>query len=106
MCIKVVWEDKKMGFIALIIIGLLAGLIAKAIMPGRDPGGVIITILLGIVGSFIGGFLGSMLLGYGRLDSAGDASRPGFFMSLILAVVGSIIVLAVYRLIRGRSLRV
>lgn len=95
-----------MGIIAYIILGLIAGLIAKAIMPGRDPGGLIITTLLGIVGSIIGGFIGNMLLGYGRVDSMGDVSQPGFFMSLILAVLGSVIVLALYRLIRGRSLRV
>jgi uncharacterized membrane protein YeaQ/YmgE (transglycosylase-associated protein family) len=94
-----------MGLIAYIILGLLAGLIAKAIMPGRDPGGAIITILLGIVGSFIGGLLGGMLLGYGGVDEAGDVSRPGFFMRLVLAVVGSLVVLAVYRLIKGKSLR-
>lgn len=94
-----------MGLIAYIILGLLAGLIAKAIMPGKDPGGAIITILLGIVGSFIGGLLGGMLLGYGGVDEAGDVSRPGFFMRLVLAVVGAIIVLAVYRLIKGKSLR-
>ena len=74
-------------------------------MPGRDPGGVIVTILLGIVGSFIGSFVGRALLGYGA-TGVGDVSRPGFFMSLILATVGAIIVLAVYRLIRGRSLTV
>ncbi len=95
-----------MGIIAYIILGLIAGLIAKAIMPGKDPGGLIITTLLGIVGSIIGGFIGNALLGYGRVDAMGDVSRPGFFMSLILAVVGAVIVLAVYRLIRGRSLRV
>ena len=95
-----------MGIIAYIILGLIAGLIAKAIMPGKDPGGLIITTLLGIVGSIIGGFIGGALLGYGRVDTMGDVSRPGFLMSLVLAVVGAIIVLAVYRLIRGRSMRV
>ena len=94
-----------MGLIAYIILGLLAGLIAKAIMPGKDPGGAIITILLGIVGSLIGGLLGGMLLGYGGVDEAGDVSRPGFLMRLVLAVVGALIVLAVYRLIKGKSLR-
>ncbi|HEY0004861.1 MAG TPA: GlsB/YeaQ/YmgE family stress response membrane protein [Pyrinomonadaceae bacterium] len=93
-----------MGFIAYIILGLLAGLIAKAIMPGKDPGGVIITILLGIAGSLIGGFLGSMLLGYGGANSAGDINRPGFIMSLVLSVVGAIVLLAAYRLITRRSL--
>lgn len=92
------------GFIAYIILGLIAGLIAKAIMPGRDPGGVIITILLGIVGSIIGSFLGGMLFGYGGVNDAGDISHPGFLMRLVLAVVGAVVVLAVYRLIKGRSL--
>ena len=86
-----------------IILGLIAGLIAKAIMPGKDPGGVIITILLGIVGSIVGGFIGRTLFGYG--GSGDDYTRPGFFMSLVLAVVGAIILLAAYRLITHRSLR-
>ncbi len=94
-----------MGIIAYIILGLIAGLIAKAIMPGKDPGGAIITILIGIAGSIIGGFLGGMLLGYGTVNNVGDVSRPGFLMSLILAVIGAVILLAVYRLIKGRSLR-
>lgn len=92
-----------MSLIAYIILGLLAGVIAKAIMPGRDPGGMIITILLGIVGSVIGGFLGRSLLGYGGANSTGDVSEPGFLMSLVLAVVGALILLGAYRLIRGRS---
>jgi uncharacterized membrane protein YeaQ/YmgE (transglycosylase-associated protein family) len=94
-----------MGFIALIILGLIAGAIAKAIMPGKDPGGAIVTILIGIAGSIIGGLLGGALLGYGGVNDAGDVSRPGFFMRLVLAVVGALILLAVYRLIRGRSVR-
>ncbi|HXG64904.1 MAG TPA: GlsB/YeaQ/YmgE family stress response membrane protein [Blastocatellia bacterium] len=85
-----------------IIFGLIAGIIAKLIMPGRDPGGMIITILLGIAGALIGGFIGRALLGYGRVTDAGDVSKPGFLMSLVLAVVGSIILLALYRLIAGR----
>ena len=88
-----------------IIFGLIAGLIAKAIMPGKDPGGVIITILLGIVGAVIGGFIGRALFGYGGVNDAGDVSRPGFLMSLVLSVVGAVVLLAVYRLIRGRNLR-
>lgn len=89
-----------------IIFGLIAGVIAKAIMPGRDPGGAIITILLGIVGAVIGGFVGQTLFGYGRaVNDAGDLSKPGFLMSLVLAVIGAIVVLAAYRLITGRSLR-
>ena len=88
-----------------IIFGLIAGLIAKAIMPGKDPGGVIITILLGIVGAVIGGFIGRALFGYGGVNDIGDVSQPGFLMSLVLSVAGAVVVLAVYRLIRGRSLR-
>ncbi|MEP6911234.1 MAG: GlsB/YeaQ/YmgE family stress response membrane protein [bacterium] len=94
------------GILAWIVFGLIAGLIAKALMPGKDPGGCIITTLLGIVGAVIGGFIGRSLLGYGRAtDSMGDISKPGFLMSLVLAVVGAIIVLAVYRLISGRRSR-
>jgi len=83
--------------------GLIAGLIAKAIMPGKDPGGAIITTLIGIAGAVIGGYIGRGL-GYGRtVDSAGGLSEPGFLMSLVLAVIGAIILLAVYRLIKGRT---
>ena len=90
-----------------IIFGLIAGLIAKAIMPGRDPGGVLITIVLGIVGSLIGGFIGQALFGYGRaVNDTDDLSRPGFLMSLVLAVVGAIVLLALYRLVKGRTTRV
>ena len=96
-----------LAIIGWIIFGLIAGVIAKAIMPGRDPGGAIITILLGIVGAVIGGFIGRALLGYGRAaNDVGDLSQPGFLMSLVLAVVGAIAVLAVYRLIKGRSVNV
>jgi uncharacterized membrane protein YeaQ/YmgE (transglycosylase-associated protein family) len=92
------------AIIGWIIFGLIAGLIAKAIMPGRDPGGVIITILIGIAGSIIGGFLGQALFGYGRaVNDTNDLSRPGFLMSLVLSVVGAIVLLGVYRLIKGRS---
>ena len=83
-----------------IIFGLIAGVIAKAIMPGRDPGGAIVTILLGIAGAVIGGFIGRALFGYG---GAGSGTEPGMIMSMVLAVVGAIVLLAGYRLIRGRS---
>ena len=86
--------------------GLIGRIIAKAIMPGKDPGGAIITILLGIVGAVIGGFVGRALFGYGRaVNDAGDIAEPGTLVSLLLAIIGAIIVLAVYRLIAGRSLR-
>ncbi|HEX5709156.1 MAG TPA: GlsB/YeaQ/YmgE family stress response membrane protein [Pyrinomonadaceae bacterium] len=91
-----------MGWIAMIVIGLLAGLIAKAIMPGKDPGGVIVTILLGIIGALIGGGIRNVLNIGGRGDNISD---PGFFMTLIFAVLGALVVLVVYRLFTGRSLR-
>ena len=95
------------AFIGWIVFGLIAGLIAKAIMPGKDPGGCIITILIGIAGSLIGGFIGRALFGYGRsYGDSRDLSQPGFLMSLALAVLGAIILLALYRLIRGRTTRV
>ncbi|MEE1938972.1 GlsB/YeaQ/YmgE family stress response membrane protein [Streptomyces sp. TRM 70361] len=86
-----------MGIIAWILIGLLAGLIAKAIMPGKDPGGLIVTTLLGIVGGLLGGFLGKVIFGVDSID--------GFFelSTWIAAVIGSVIVLAVYRAVTGRS---
>ncbi len=93
-----------LGILVWIIMGLIAGLIAKAIMPGKDPGGAIITTLLGIVGAVIGGFIAKGLGYGGTVDSAGDLSEPGFLMSLVLAVIGAIIVLAIYRLIKGRTL--
>lgn len=93
------------SLIGWIILGLIAGVIAKAIMPGRDPGGVIVTILLGIVGAVLGGYIGRALLGYGRSDGSGGVTEPGFIMGLVLAVIGALILLAGYRLIRGRSLK-
>ncbi len=86
-----------------IIFGLIVGLIAKAIMPGPDPGGTIVTILLGIVGAFIGGFIGRAL-GFGSANDGGNIASTGFLMSLILAVLGAIVALAIYRLAAGRSL--
>ncbi|MBV9453142.1 MAG: GlsB/YeaQ/YmgE family stress response membrane protein [Rubrobacter sp.] len=84
-----------MGIIAWVIFGLIAGIIAKLIMPGRDPGGCIITILLGVAGAFVGGFLYRILTG-----------REVFFQfdlgSLVVAVLGAVVILAGYRLIAGR----
>lgn len=94
-----------LAIIGWIVFGLIVGLIAKAIMPGRDPGGFIVTTVLGIIGAVIGGWIGSALLGYGHTNSSGDVTQPGFIMSLVLSIVGAIIVLAIYRLIVGRSLR-
>jgi uncharacterized membrane protein YeaQ/YmgE (transglycosylase-associated protein family) len=80
------------GFLGWIVIGALAGIIAKAIMPGRDPGGCIVTILLGVAGALLAGFLGNMLGWY----------RPGEGAGFIAAIIGAIIILFVYRLIAGR----
>ena len=78
-----------MHFIGILIIGFLAGLVAKLLMPGRDPAGFIITILIGIAGAFVATFLGQAV-GWYRADEG-----AGF----IGAVVGSIIVLALYRMV-------
>lgn len=88
-----------------IVFGLIAGVIAKAIMPGKDPGGCIVTIVIGIVGSLLGGLIGHYLLGYGTggRGDVSDLTKPGFLMSLVLAVVGAIVLLVIYRLIKGRS---
>jgi uncharacterized membrane protein YeaQ/YmgE (transglycosylase-associated protein family) len=81
-----------MGVIGWILFGLVVGAIAKLLMPGRDPGGFIITILLGIAGALMGGFLGRALGWYGPNEAA------GFLMSL----VGAVVLLALYRMVVGR----
>ncbi len=81
-----------MGIILTIIIGAIAGAIAKLLMPGRDPGGFIITILLGIAGAFVATYLGQAVGWYNAGEGAG----------FIGAVVGAIIILILYRLIAGR----
>jgi len=83
-----------MDFLLFILFGLVVGGIAKLLMPGRDPGGFIITILLGIAGAVIGGYIGRLMGFYGPNEGA------GFFMALL----GSILLLALYRLtIRRRT---
>jgi uncharacterized membrane protein YeaQ/YmgE (transglycosylase-associated protein family) len=83
-----------MGIIAWIVVGLIAGALAKLIMPGDDPGGIIVTILLGIVGAFVGGFVVNLL---------GGAGVSGFNLwSIVVATIGAIILLAVYRMVAGR----
>ena len=85
-----------MGILAWIVLGLIAGAIAKAIMPGDDPGGFIVTTPIGIVGAFLGGFLGNMLTGTGL---------NGFSLwSILLAIVGALLLLWIYRMTtRGRA---
>ncbi|MEV7203566.1 GlsB/YeaQ/YmgE family stress response membrane protein [Streptomyces griseoluteus] len=88
-----------MGIIAWILIGLIAGFIAKAIMPGKDPGGVIITILIGIAGGLLGGFLGKVIFGVDSIDGFFDLS------TWIAAIIGSVILLILYRVITGNRRR-
>ncbi len=80
------------GIIGTIIFGLVVGVIAKLLMPGKDPGGIIVTIILGIVGSVVGRWLGQILGFYGPEDAA------GFVMSLI----GAVALLAIYRVFTKR----
>jgi uncharacterized membrane protein YeaQ/YmgE (transglycosylase-associated protein family) len=84
-----------MGIIAFIILGLLAGAIAKALLPGDDPGGFIITAIIGVVGALLGGFLAGVLFNADPMDEFFDIS------SWLTAIVGSIILLLVYRLVTG-----
>ncbi len=80
------------SLITTIVIGLVIGVVAKLLMPGRDPGGCIITILLGIAGSFLAGYLGQAMGWY----------QPGQPAGFIFSVVGAMILLLIYRMIFGR----
>ena len=86
-----------MGIILLLIIGAIAGFIARAIVPGSDPMGVVGTIVLGVVGSFIGGFLGAVLFGK---DAIAGLLQPS---GIIGSIIGAMIALLVYRAVSGRS---
>jgi uncharacterized membrane protein YeaQ/YmgE (transglycosylase-associated protein family) len=88
-----------MGIIAFIVLGLIAGAIAKAFMPGDDPGGFIITALIGIAGALIGGFLAGVLFDADPLDEFFDIS------TWLTAIVGAIILLIAYRVVAGRERR-
>ena len=81
-----------MGVIGWIIFGLVVGIVAKFLMPGRDPGGFVITAIIGIVGALLGGYLGRAIGWY----------REGDPVGFVMAVIGSIILLALYRMIVGR----
>ena len=85
-----------MGIIAFIILGAIAGAIAKALMPGDDPGGWIMTTIIGIVGALLGGFIAGALFNADPLDEFFDIS------TWLTAIVGSIILLVIYRLIVSR----
>jgi uncharacterized membrane protein YeaQ/YmgE (transglycosylase-associated protein family) len=83
-----------MGILSWIVLGLVVGLLAKWIMPGDDPGGVVMTILLGVAGAFVGGWIGTQL---------GLGSVTGFNLgSLAIAVVGALLLLFLNRKLRGR----
>jgi uncharacterized membrane protein YeaQ/YmgE (transglycosylase-associated protein family) len=82
-----------MALLFWIIVGLIAGALAKLVMPGDDPGGVIVTIIIGIVGAILGGFILS-LIGIG-----GGASGNGFILSIIAGIIGAVILLAIYRVV-------
>ena len=81
-----------MGVIGWIIFGLIVGIVAKFLMPGRDPGGFVITAIIGIVGALLGGYLGRAVGWYREGEPAG----------FVVAVLGSILLLVVYRLMVGR----
>jgi uncharacterized membrane protein YeaQ/YmgE (transglycosylase-associated protein family) len=89
-------KGKNMGIIAFIILGLLAGAIAKWLMPGNDPGGWIVTALIGVAGALLGGFLAGALFDADPMDEFFDIS------SWLTAIVGSIILLVIYRLVVDR----
>ena len=81
-----------MGILSWILFGLVVGIIAKLLMPGRDPGGFIVTILLGIAGALLGGFVGQAMCFYGPGESAG----------WIMSIVGAIVLLLLYRMMVRR----
>lgn len=85
-----------MGIIGWIVLGLLAGAIAKTLLPGDDPGGIIITMLIGVAGALLGGFLAGVLFDSDPVDEFFDLS------TWIAAIVGSIVLLLIYRMVTGR----
>jgi uncharacterized membrane protein YeaQ/YmgE (transglycosylase-associated protein family) len=82
-----------MGILWTLIIGLVVGAIAKLIMPGRDPGGIIVTMLIGVAGALLAGFLGRAMGWY---------NDPGEGPGIIAAIIGAMLLLFLYRLISGR----
>jgi uncharacterized membrane protein YeaQ/YmgE (transglycosylase-associated protein family) len=88
-----------MGILGWIVLGLLAGAVAKAILPGNDPGGIIVTMIIGILGALLGGFLGQALFGVDTLDEFFDIS------TWLTAIIGAIILLLIYRMVAGRGRR-
>jgi uncharacterized membrane protein YeaQ/YmgE (transglycosylase-associated protein family) len=87
-----------MHYLWMFIVGLLVGIVAKFLMPGRDPGGFIVTGLLGVAGMFLGGWLASLIFGT-HLSASGSIEPSGF----IGGVIGSLILLIIYRLFRRNT---
>ena len=85
-----------MSIIAWIVLGALAGFLAKALLPGNDPGGVIVTTIIGVIGALLGGFLADALFGADPMDEFFDIS------TWLTAIVGAIILLLIYRAVAGR----
>lgn len=84
-----------MGILSWIVLGLIAGLLAKVVMPGKDPGGFIVTIVLGIAGAFVGGWIGTQL---------GVATFNGFTLQgILVATAGAVVLLLLYRFIKKRA---
>jgi uncharacterized membrane protein YeaQ/YmgE (transglycosylase-associated protein family) len=81
------------GILGWIVFGLIIGAVAKLIMPGKDPGGIVVTMLLGIVGAVVGGFLGRALGMY----------EPGQPAGWVMATIGAIVLLAIYRVLVGKK---
>ena len=81
-----------MGILGWILFGLIVGALAKLVMPGRDPGGIIVTMLLGIAGAVLGGFAGRALGLYGEGEAAG----------FLMALLGAVVLLVLYRMLAGR----
>jgi uncharacterized membrane protein YeaQ/YmgE (transglycosylase-associated protein family) len=88
-------EWQMIGVLGWIIAGLIIGMLAKLVMPGKDPGGIIVTMLIGIAGATLGGFIGRSMGLYGEGDAAG----------WLMSILGAIILLALYRVMVGRTRR-
>jgi uncharacterized membrane protein YeaQ/YmgE (transglycosylase-associated protein family) len=88
-------ETKETGMVWAIIVGLVVGAIARFVMPGKDPGGVLITILLGIAGSITANFIGTQMGAYGQGEPAG----------IFASILGAVVLLAIYRAVSGKKQR-
>jgi uncharacterized membrane protein YeaQ/YmgE (transglycosylase-associated protein family) len=91
--IRTTWGGFMLALLWEGLIGLLVGAVAKFVMPGKDPGGILITMLLGIVGSFVATYLGQMIGWYRQGDAAG----------FVMSVAGAVLLLVIYRFLRGKS---